>query len=708
MLRRSGLALTAPLFLGGAEAAGKSDSDWIRTCRGLICEAYNPPFYPSFDFEPRKAIEVATALNADSLRYPAASYFAYFATKSGYPVHPELKGDPMRETLERCRAAGLKTIAYVPLNHPFMDAASKDPRYEGWRKHTADGGPMITEHYGFAKYFEGCLNSPVREMIWSLVKEVLAYDYDVMYFDGPYQGMQNAREYCHCQYCEAAYRKRFGKPVPSQAEKLARADEVEYQNWMANEVVIAFLRDIKQYIQKTRDVPVLFNDTSLLSRREWRDRAIPVVDGFMFEAAETPEEKLFNLQLGHSTGKTIWTYVGSHTEYNREHMKSDRVRGWFSYPVEGPELEMDGATAIAGGAGIVYWGLSRFFYQPKGPLEYESGRYVKETFDFAKQHRELLASMEPRPVAGIVVGDQTIDWFTGKHYVSKGYENYYRGAWQVLKDLSYDAEPFLDWMMTPELLDRYKLVWVANAACLSDAQCKMLRDYAAKGGALVVTHLSGVADEYGKMRKASGLEDLTGAVFSDVEPVEIPDLYVKLPWGELLPQDPQVMRFRAGAGADVLAETIDRGHRANLGPAIVRKGRVIYIGSGLEAIYNEARLTDVGRLLGSLINPILHDHRTYLVPDRPGLVPHLTASRNTILLHLLADNGNKTKKLRIREEFAPMENVRALVRVPAGRNVRGLSLLRAGTRLSAEVDDGWIDVTVPRVLVHEAIRVDLA
>ena len=152
---------------------------------------------------------------------------------------------------------------------------------------------------------------------------------------------------------------------------------------MANEVVIGFLREIREMIRTTRDVPVLFNDTSLLSKREWRNRAIPVVDGFMFEAAETPEDKLFNLQLGHSTGKAIWTYVGTHTQYNREHMKNDRVRGWFSYPVESQELLIDGATAIAGGAGIVYWGLSRFFYMPQAPLTYESGRYVKEIFDFS-------------------------------------------------------------------------------------------------------------------------------------------------------------------------------------------------------------------------------------------------------------------------------------------------------------------------------------
>src|SRR5947209_4572030 len=156
LLQAAGFLAASNLAL---DAQPSSSADWIRTCRGLICEAYNPPFYPSFDFQPRKAVEIATQLNADSLRYPAASYWAYFPTKSGYPVHPELKGDPMRETLDLCKQAGLRVIAYVPLNHPFMDSTSKDLRYQEWSKKFADGSPMITEHYGFAKYFEGCLNS---------------------------------------------------------------------------------------------------------------------------------------------------------------------------------------------------------------------------------------------------------------------------------------------------------------------------------------------------------------------------------------------------------------------------------------------------------------------------------------------------------------------------------------------------------------------
>jgi hypothetical protein len=707
LLQAAGFVLAASQAEAAPAAPAVDNYEWSRSTRILIAEAYNPPFYPSLDYDAEKTVRIARELNADSLRYPAASYFAYFPTKSGYPVHPELKGDPMRETWELCRKAGLKTVAYVPLNHPFMDITSKDARYAGWNKKFADGKPMTTEHYGYAEYFEGCLNSPVRDVIRALVREVLAYDVDVMYFDGPYQGMQNAKNYCHCQYCEAAYQKKFGKPVPNQEGKVSREDEIQYTNWMAKDVAIAFLREIREEIRRTRDVPVLFNDTSLLSRREWRSRAVPVADGFMFEAAETPEDKLFNMQLGQSTGKVIWTYVGTHTQYNREHLKDDRVRGWYSYPVESEELLLDGATALAAGVGLVYWGVSRFFYEPKGPLAYESGRYVKEVFDFQQKNDGLLRSLRSRPQAGILVGGQTIDWYAGKHFVGKAYENAAHGAYQVLKANGFDSEPFLDWQMTPAALARYEMIWAPNVVCLSDAQCAMLAEYVRGGGKLLATHLTSVADEYGRVRKNFGLAELFGADFANPEPVEIPDLYLKLKSGEEIPQDPQVFRFRAN-GSQVLAETLDRGHRANLGPAIVQKGSVIYIGSSLEAVYEETRMKSLRSFLGGLVTPWLAARRSYEAEYRPGVMPHFMASGDVLLLHLLADTGNKNKHLRVREEFLPVTDVKVRIRVPQGRSVRSVSLLRGGQRLPADVRDGWLDATVPRVWIHEAVKVELA
>lgn len=686
--------------------------EWIRNCRCVIAEAYNPPFYPKLDYRAEKAVEVCQALGADSLRYPAASYFAYFPTNTRYPRHPELGDrDPMRDTAELCRKTGLRLIAYVPLNHPFMEVRADEPRYQEWVKRTADGQPMTTEHYGFTPYYEGCLNSPVRGEIRSLVLEVLRnYQPDVMYFDGPYMGMRNARNYCHCKYCVDAYRKARGKPIPRQDASLRLEDDIEYYRWMAEDVVISFLREIRQMIRREHDVPVLYNDTSLLSRREWRNRAIREVDGFMFEAAETPEQKLFNLSLGQSTGKVIWTYVGTHTQYNREHMKNERVRGWFSHPVESEELLLDGATALAANAGLKYWGLSRFFYMPQGPLAYPSGRYVREVFDTGRRHQALLGKAEAPPLAGVLVGSQTIDWYHGKLHLAGPYENYFHGAWQILKELSYGAEPFLDYRMTSETLARYRAVWVPNAPCLSDAQCEALRGWVRDGGLLIATHLTSLCDEYGRDRKDFALADLFGAHYQGA--VEIPDLYLRTAEGHEIPQDPQVVRFEAGQG--VLAHTIERGEHSRVaGPALIRrsvgKGTAVYIGSGLDAIYAETRMAAVRDYLGSLLEPAVGALRRYDVPPRPGLLAHFTVSgRDHLLLHLLANTGNKWKKLRMREEFYPIPEVQARIRIPEGRTLRRVSLLRAGREAPHRIAGGWVELQLPSVRIHEAIDVELA
>ena len=56
----------------------------------------------------------------------------------------------------------------------------------------------------------------------------------------------------------------------------------------------------------------------------------------------------------------------------------------------------------------------------------------------------------------------------------------------------------------------------------------------------------------------------------------------------------------------------------------------------------------------------------------------------------------------------PVVDVKVRVRVPQGRTVRSVSLLRPGEQLPVRPQDGWLDLTIPRVLIHEALRVDLA
>jgi hypothetical protein len=723
LLQRAGAA--AATALGGfalkegvakaidEEAAGTRPTfEWIRSVRLMIGEGYAPPFYPSLDYDPEKALALARRLNCDAFRYPTYSYVAFFPTKTRLPRHPELGGrDPLRETVDLFHAAGLKVVAYNPLNHPFMDVQSDNPEYKDWTRYDAEGRPLITGHMGWTRFYEGCLNSPLRDQIRERVREVVTnYPVDLMYFDGPYEGMDQEMRFCHSKYCQAAYQKARGKSIPLEDGSANPEDLIEYRQWMAEDVVVAFLSEIAAMVRQVRDVPVVFNDTGLLSR-SWRARGFRYVDGFMFEAADSPEQKLFNLRLGQSTGKVIWTYISSHTEYNREHLKDKSVRGWYSAPVGGARLELDAAVATAAGAGYCYWGLNRLFYLPQDILDEPSIRRLEAVFDFARKNNELLHSVSPKPQAGILTGAQTIQWYQNSYFVPQAYRNYYYGAWQLLKDLSYDAEPFLDYEMTAERLARYKLVYVPNAPCLSAAQCTTLASYVAGGGTLLATHLTSMADEFGRPRPNYGLTELFGASVKAPEPVERPDLYLRLiPSGKLIPQDSQVMLFGVD-GAEVLAETQDRGRRSTLGPAIVTrrqgKGQVIYIGSGLEAVYEETLNASLRAYFDSLLDPILASTRTYELEFRPGLMPQFASSHDTLLLHLLANTGNIWKKLLVEEEFLPVKNVRVRVRLPQGRSAKSVALMWSGARASWSARDGWVELTVPQVQVYEVVRVDL-
>jgi hypothetical protein len=363
---------------------------------------------------------------------------------------------------------------------------------------------------------------------------------------------------------------------------------------------------------------------------------------------------------------------------------------------------MDCAVATAAGAGCKYWGLSRFFYQPESPIKYPEGRYLKAAFDFQVEHRDLLDSVQHRPQAGVLVSDQTIKWYRGERFVLEAYSNYFHGGYLLLKAMNIEPEPFLDWMMSPNVLSRYSVIYVPNAVCLSDSQCEMLRNYVQNGGHIVATHLTSAADEFGHLRPDFALADVFGASLVDAVPYEYPDLYLKPAGGPLLPQDLQIVKFRA-TSATVVAHTFSRGQEAELGPAITShtfgKGRVIYIGSGLEAVFYETLMEPLLGFLRSLLNPLISEIQPYQMDYVPGVIAHCMASDQRIILHIMADLGNR------HVDYCAIHDVRVRIRVP--RRARSVTLLQRGTTAPFVAENGWLEVVIPEIDVYEAVCVEL-
>lgn len=219
---------------------------------------------------------------------------------------------------------------------------------------------------------------------------------------------------------------------------------------------------------------------------------------------------------------------------------------------------------------------------------------------------------------------------------------------------------------------------------------------------MIATNLTSTADEFGKPRGNFALADMFGASLADPVPYEYPDLYLKAGKAPLVPQDPEIVKFRATSGT-VLAHTFSRGKETELGPAITShsfgKGQVLYIGSGLEAVFYETKLEPLLGFLRSLLTPLIGDIQTYQMNYVPGIIAHRVVNDSHIVLHVLADPGDR------HVDYCAIHDVRVRIRVP--HSVRSVTLLRSGTTVQFVAKDEWIEVVIPEIDVYEAVCVEL-
>lgn len=64
--------------------------------------------------------------------------------------------------------------------------------------------------------------------------------------------------------------------------------------------------------------------------------------------------------------------------------------------------------------------------------------------------------------------------------------------------------------LVPELLARHRVLILPDTACLSDAQCQIIREFVRNGGGLVASGETSLCDEIGRPRADFALKDLFG------------------------------------------------------------------------------------------------------------------------------------------------------------------------------------------------------
>jgi hypothetical protein len=735
-LTSSGIATTsaaAETHQGlGLPADGYHAPAWLRYMRAVYFEGYTAPLYPHIKgFDAKQLVDAVVGLGGDTLRFQPIGYRAYYPSKA-FPVHPELGNrDLIDEVARECRKASLHLYCYTGYGVPMMDLEliHQHPEYADWILRDVNGEPYgIWNEYGIKNSYYICITGDsYRDAMRNVVRELSERDTDGVYFDGP----SNYRGICFCESCRRNFKKYSGmdldrlrnardlRDLPSDADMTALA---AWYDW-ANKLTEEDLLDFRRIIHGSGKFILCHNGATWSSGALYKQYRIS--DGFMVEYSDQIYQRLMRALMGASmarpTKKLAQMYMGSYDVQSIG--QPPNCKPWSAHVVDledGDETRMEGFVNLAGGNMPIYAVANRLLYG----LGDGSPNPAQEVFALTRRLEPHQKDSVPVPYVTIVPTWESLELWRTR-----------RKSWNIMMSegfllamlderISVDVNSSTE--MSEEWLKGQRVIALCGASAIKGEDARRLADWVKGGGGLLATHDSGLYDEKGELRKDGGaLKEVLGLEMKG-EPLEGQvDAFYRLkcthpalaPYqeGALVMGDPRLVQVELREGAALLADYWNWDRGESRGPAIVLnnygKGRAIYVSGSLEAQYASSRVVSLQRTLGSMVRYLAGGTpQPFSLSAPKGVYGILRQAQDgDLMLWVLANVGFKDAAVgRMRQEYVPVGNIEVRVRVPEGRRVKSVGLMRAGQSARFTMDAGYAVATLPVVHVAEVVHLQLA
>src|SRR5258705_12595475 len=119
---------------------------------------------------------------------------------------------------------------------------------------------------------------------------------------------------------------------------------------------------------------------------------------------------------------------------------------------------------------------------------------IERIYEWHYAHERYLRNESPLARVALLLSEQTAAEHPG---VAEGdrAEDHVLGMYHALIEARVPFEMVHEAFLTPDRLDRFKVLILADAAALSEAQCDAIRAYVKRGGSLVATFATSLYDE---------------------------------------------------------------------------------------------------------------------------------------------------------------------------------------------------------------------
>jgi hypothetical protein len=498
--------------------------------------------------------------------------------------------DLVGATVKAARISGLKVVIYYSVGFDH----NPDPKFQDWVCRDASGKPMGRPFPADWMSF----HSPYREYVIGHLVEITRKYGPI---DGFWLDIFEQPEVSYDRYTQAAFEKRYGKP-------LDRATPAEQADFVV-ETKHQFLADIKRSVRAIQpNMSFTFNGAGMADRRspQQADQVDRLADYFSMEG-----HQWINIDRGARAGHAMnrpfevgilfnssW-YVPTAEQAPPPAMSAD-------------ETVVSAATAWIQGADV-YGAMTPGHggvYDPNGDL-----KMLRAAGDWLKENRGGLIGSNPYADIGIITGNPSPEllavpeaadlwawgpkWSGGPDSLNEETRPGYVLDF-ALRKAGYFTESVGTAFPSHKInLSGYRMLVLPENALLDGGLAGEIRQYVRDGGTLLAFGHAALLDEMARPRNNFVLNDVFGADFAG----NLPGYKQFAASGEIVSSLP--LNLPALAVKPTTGKVLGTWASAGDTPAILEnqfgKGRVIYV-SAAESAFGKASAM-LAQLAGRLIGP---------------------------------------------------------------------------------------------------------
>jgi hypothetical protein len=660
--------------------------------------------------------------HSDAVCLSGGGCVAYYPTKIPFHHRSAWLGDRdmLGELIAGCRKLGMVVLARTDPHATYDDAQAAHP---DWIAVGADGKPR--RHWASPEMWVTCALGPYNFDFMTAVKCEIMSAYKV---DGIFINRWDGSGRCYCEHCRANFKAASGFELPRTATNPQDPAQRAYILWQQDRL-FALWRHWDEAVRAINHDSCVIPNTgggagSALDMKRIGEIAPTLMAdhqarrGLMLPWANGKRGKEFRATMGGKPIVGIFS-VGLEEPYR-----------WKDSVQNAAEIRLWALDGIANGLRPWYTKFAGSINDPRWL------KPVEEIYTWCRDAEPYLRQERPLARVAIVYSQQTA-WFTGDKEARARTEDAALGWYHALIEARVPFEMVHDRLLDAAQLAPYKTLILPDITALSDAQCEQLRQFVAQGGGLIATSGTSLYDEWGVRRKDFGLADLFGVNFAGQIEGPMHNSYLHLEH-ERFPHHPLL------AGLDDAPRIINGVWRIAVTPKDksvlspltlipsypdlpmekvftltpktdiaqvflreVEAGRVVYFPWDVDRTFWEVLDVDHGQLLRNAVTWATHEDHPVSVTGPGVLDVTLWRQKNSMTVHLVNLTNPMMMKGPIREYF-PVGPQRVRIKLPADISVRRVHFLVATQTPESRQVNSWLELTVPSILDHEVIAIDLA